>query len=263
MILEIILYLALGAIVGTLAGMLGVGGGLLIVPILAAIFAYQDMSPPIIMHIALGTSLASIAFTSISSVYSHHQHQAVSWHRAIKLTPGILLGAWTGGLLASHLSSDFLKPVFAIFESLVAGYMLWGNKASSHNKKPSLINFNLSGSVIGFVSSIVGIGGGTMTVPWLMWHGSSIHKAIATSAAVGFPIALSGSTSYLYMGWNQASLPQYSLGFIYLPALFCITLSSVFFAPLGVRIAHKLDIKKLKRLFAGLLLILAGYLLIT
>ncbi|VAW57251.1 Uncharacterized UPF0721 integral membrane protein [hydrothermal vent metagenome] len=262
MILELVLYLILGAAVGTLAGMLGVGGGLIIVPVLVTILAFQNISQNIIMHLALGTSLASIVFTSISSVYSHHQHQSVSWHRAIRLTPGILLGAWLGGLLASQLSSEFLKPVFAIFECLVAIYMLWGNKASIHNQMPSFINFSMSGGVIGLISSFVGIGGGSLSVPWLMWHGSSIHKAIATSAAVGFPIALSGSASYLYAGWNQPLLPQYSLGFIYLPALFCIALSSIIFAPLGVRMTHKLNVKKLKRIFAGLLFVLAGYLLI-
>jgi len=260
MIIETALYLLLGAFVGILAGLLGVGGGLIIVPILAAIFVYHDLPNDIIMHLALGTSLASILFTSISSVYSHHKHQAVSWTHAMKLTPGILLGAWSGGLFASILSSDILKPVFALFELLVAAYMLWGVKAHTHNTSPSLINFNISGGAIGFISSIVGIGGGSMTVPWLMWHGSSIHKAIATSAAVGFPIAVGGAISYLYAGWNHALLPQYSLGFIYLPALFSIILSSVFFAPLGARLAHKLEVNKLKRVFAFLLIALAVYL---
>ncbi|RDH83172.1 MAG: hypothetical protein DIZ80_12500 [endosymbiont of Galathealinum brachiosum] len=258
--METSLYLLLGSVVGVLAGLLGVGGGLIIVPMLAAIFIHQGMPDDIIMHMALGTSLASILFTSISSVYSHHQHQAVNWSRAAKLTPAILLGAWFGGLFAGILSSDILKPVFALFELSVAAYMLWGIKASSHNESPSLFNFNISGGVIGFISSIVGIGGGSMTVPWLMWHGSSIHKAIATSAAVGFPIAIGGAISYLYTGWSHTQLPQYSAGFIYLPALVSISLSSVLFAPLGASLAHKLEVKKLKRVFALLLIGLAIYL---
>ncbi|VAW58319.1 Uncharacterized UPF0721 integral membrane protein [hydrothermal vent metagenome] len=261
MLIEITLYLLLGAFVGILAGLLGVGGGLIIVPVLAAIFFYNGLPSEIIMHLALGTSLASILFTSISSVYSHHQHRAVNWHRALKLTPGILLGAWFGGLLAGKLSSEILKPTFAVFELLVAFYMLWGAKARNHNATPSVFNFSFSGAVIGFISSIVGIGGGTLTVPWLMWHGSSIHKAIATSAAVGFPIALGGALSYLYAGWNHSLLPDYSTGFIYLPALLCIISSSVFFAPLGAKLAHKLDVKKLKQVFAFLLIALALYLL--
>jgi len=262
-IFEIALYLILGACVGILAGLLGVGGGLIIVPILATIFISQGLPADLIMHLALGTSLASILFTSISSVYSHHQHQAVSWSRAAKLTPGILLGAWLGGLVAGILSSDILKPIFAIFELLVAAYMLWGTKAQAHNIQPSLINFSSSGAIIGFISSIVGIGGGSLTVPWLLWHGSSIHKAIATSAAVGFPIAFGGALSYLYFGWNHSGLPTYSVGFIYLPALAGIVISSVFFAPLGANWAHKLDVKKLKRIFGFLLIGLAIYLIFS
>ena len=263
MLIETSLYLLLGAFAGILAGLLGVGGGLIIVPILAAIFAYLGLPLDIIMHLALGTSLASILFTSVSSVYSHHKHHAVSWDRAIKLTPGILLGAWFGGLFASNLSSDILKPIFASFELLVAAYMLWGTKAGIHNSSPSLFNFTSSGGIIGFISSIVGIGGGTMTVPWLMWHGSSIHKAIATSAAVGFPIALGGSISYLYAGWNHVQLPAYAAGFIYLPALIGIIFSSVFFAPLGAKLAHKFEVNKLKRVFATLLVFLAIYLFVA
>ncbi len=260
MIIEFGLYLILGAIAGILAGLLGVGGGLIIVPMLAAIFIWLGMPPETIMHLALGTSLASILFTSISSVYSHHKHQAVNWGRAFKLTPGIVVGAWSGGLFAGLLSSDILKPVFAVFELLVAAYMLSDIKAPAHNTRPSLINFNSSGGIIGFISSIVGIGGGSLTVPWLMWHGSSIHKAIGTSAAVGFSIAFAGAFSYLYSGWNHSLLPNYSAGFIYLPALSGIVISSIFFAPLGADWAHKLDVKKLKRIFAVLLIGLAGYL---
>ncbi len=261
MIIEASLYLILGAAVGILAGLLGVGGGLIIVPILATIFFSQNVPSEIIMHLALGTSLASILFTSISSVYSHHQHHAVNWNNVATLTPGILVGAWLGGIFADSLSSATLKSIFAIFELAVAAYLLWGSKAREHNPSPSIINFGVSGSAIGFISSIVGIGGGTLTVPWLMWHGSSIHKAIATSAAVGFPIALGGTLSYLYVGWEHALLPEYSAGFIYLPALLGIILSSIFFAPLGANLAHKLNVQKLKRIFAFLLFGLAGYLL--
>jgi len=262
MLIEFALYLILGAFAGTLAGLLGVGGGLLLVPLLAAIFTAQGISPEIIMHLALGTSLASILATSISSVYSHHKHAAVIWLAAFKLSPGILIGAWCGALFASLLSSDILRPVFAIFELLVAAYMLWGVKLNAHHKTPSPLNFGLSGGVIGFISSLVGIGGGTMSVPWLIWHGNSIHKAIATSAALGFPIAFSGSLSYLIAGLSNPRLPDYSIGFIYLPALGGIIISSIFFAPVGARLAHRLEVNKLKKLFALLLIALATYLLI-
>lgn len=256
------LYLALGACAGILAGMLGVGGGLIIVPILAAMLSAQQMPAEIIMHLALGTSLASILLTSASSVYSHHRRGAVNWPYAFQLSPGILIGAWCGGMIAGSLSSDILRPVFAIFELSVAAYMLYGHKVSAHRSSPGIFQFTVSGGTIGTISSLVGIGGGTMTVPWLMWYGSSIHKAIATSAAVGFPIALAGSLSYLVNGWNHSDLPPLSLGYIYLPALAGIVISSVVFAPLGARWAHQLDTLKLKKIFALLLIALAVYLLV-
>lgn len=261
MLIDFTIYLLLGAFVGTLAGLLGVGGGLIIVPVLATIFSLQGVSSEIIMQLALGTSLASILATSISSIYSHHQHNAVVWSAALRLTPGILIGAWCGALLASVLSSDFLKPVFAGFELMVAAYMLWGGKVNQHQSSPSLLNSSISGSLIGGISSLVGIGGGTMSVPWLMWYGSSIHRAIGTSAALGFPIALSGSLSYLFAGLNNPHLPEHSTGFIYLPALGGIILSSVLFAPLGARLAHRLEVRKLKKVFALFLIGLATYLL--
>jgi len=258
---EASVYLLLGSVAGLLAGLLGVGGGLIIVPVLATLFISQGIDSQITMHLALGTSLASILITSVSSVLSHHKKHAVVWHQVFKLSFGIMLGAWCGGVMASHLNSTLLKPLFAIFELLVAVYMLYGSKPKAHYTAPSLLNFNLSGSVIGFISSIVGIGGGTMSVPWLMWHGNSIHKAIATSAAIGFPIALSGSVSYLYSGWQYVNLPEHSLGFIYLPALLGIVITSIIFAPFGAALAHRLDVQKLKRVFAYLLIVLAIYLL--
>jgi len=258
---EIGTYVILGSVVGILAGLLGVGGGLIIVPVLATLFILQGVDSQIIMHLALGTSLASILITSISSVISHHKKHAVAWNQVYKLSLGIIFGAWCGGIMASQLSSAFLKPIFGVFELLVAAYMLYGKKPGEHQCRPSLLNFNISGSLIGFISSIVGIGGGTMSVPWLLWHGNSIHKAIATSAAIGFPIALSGSISYLYTGWKHTSLPEYSIGFIYLPALLGIIVSSVVFAPIGATLAHQLDVQKLKKTFAYLLIVLAIYLL--
>jgi len=261
MFIEFALYLLLGGVVGVLAGLLGVGGGLIIVPVLATLFSTLGMPTDIIMHLALGTSLASILGTSLASVYSHHKHAAVNWGTAIKLSPGILLGAWLGAILASVLSSDFLRPVFACFELLVAMYMLWGGKVSPHKGSPSLVNFSLSGGAIGFVSSLVGIGGGTMSVPWLIWHGSTIHKAIATSAALGFPIALSATLGYIFSGWNHPLQPEHSFGFIYLPALGGIILSSIIFAPIGATLAHRMRVEKLRKIFALLLIVLAAYLL--
>lgn len=247
----------LGAAAGILAGLLGIGGGLIIVPVLAAIFISQSMPAESIMHLALGTSLATIVITSLSSVYSHHKKRAVDWSAAFSLTPGILIGAWLGGVLAGHLESRTLKPMFACFELTVAAYMLWGKPTSPQATQASFINFGLSGGIIGGISSLVGIGGGTLSVPWLLWHGRKIHQAIASSAALGFPIALAGSISYLASGWQQPQLPEHAIGYIYLPALFGIVLSSALFAPLGAHWAHQLDTAKLRKLFAFALIILA------
>ena len=263
MFTSLVLYLILGALVGIMAGLFGVGGGLIIVPALAITLSSQGIFPDIIMHLALGTSLASILLTSLSSVYSHHRHGAVDWPQAVRLSPGVILGAWGGGLFAGELDSTTLQPLFALFELSVAAYMIWGHKIHQHQQGAGPVQYGLGGGVIGIVSSLVGIGGGTMTVPWLMWYGSSIHRAIATSAALGFPIALGGALAYLMSGWNHANLPEGSLGYIYLPALLGITLSSVTFAPLGASWAHKLDTKKLKKIFALLLICLALYLLIA
>lgn len=260
MLIEAAPYLLLGAFVGLLAGLLGVGGGLIIVPVLSGLFIAQGIHGDIVMHLALGTSLASILATSISSVYSHHRKGAVLWPAAFRLTPGILLGAWSGGMAAGALSSELLRPIFASFELVVALYMLLGSRPHTHQSHPSATNYSISGTVIGFISSIVGIGGGTMTVPWLVWHGRRIHQAIATSAAVGFPIALAGALSYLVAGWQHVALPAQSLGFIYLPALLGIILSSMLFAPLGAALAHRLDVGRLRKLFAFLLLGLSAYL---
>ncbi len=247
------LYLLLGAVAGVLAGLLGVGGGLIIVPALLAIFSSQSLPAEQLMHLALGTSLASIVFTSLSSVYAHQQHKAIVWQAFWQLTPGILLGSYLGGWLATQSGSDVLKPFFALFEISVGLYMLSGYQVKA--RKPlAAAGQNLGGGIIGAISAIVGIGGGTMTVPFLLWQGQSIHRAIATSAACGLPIAVAGSLSYLVNGWS-AQIPA-AAGYIYLPALLGIIISSMLFAPLGARLAHRLPVLQLKRVFALLLLLI-------
>lgn len=248
------LYLALGAVAGILAGLLGIGGGLIIVPSLVLIFATQNIADNQLMHVALATSLASIVMTSLSSIYAHHRHQAVDWPAVKQLTPGILMGSYLGGWLATILSSNTLQAVFALFEIVVGMYMLTGLKPAQHSNPFSTGKNLFSGSVIGSISAIVGIGGGTLTVPVLLWQGKTIHKAIATSAACGLPIALAGSVSYLVNGWST-NIPN-ALAYIHLPALFGIIISSIILAPIGARLAHSLPVSQLKKIFALLLLIM-------
>lgn len=253
----LLIYLMLGLVAGFLAGLLGVGGGLVMVPVLAWTFALQGMAPGLWMHLALGTSLAVIVFTSISSVRAHYQHGAVRTAIFVRMAPGIVLGALAGAVTARYVAQDALRWFFAFFELAVAIQMAWAIKPKAHATEPCWPRSTAAGTVIGAVSSWVGIGGGTLTVPWLVWHGIRMQEAVATSAAVGMPIAIAGAAGYMLGGWGHADLPAQSWGFVYLPAWGAIAVGSVLAAPFGARAAHALDAVKLKRIFALVLFVLA------
>lgn len=250
------LYLLLGAFAGTLAGLLGVGGGLVMVPVLVFIFQGQVMSGTVIMHMALGTSLAIIMLTSLSSIRAHHQRGAVLWFVCGRLTPGIILGALSGAVVADALPDTILKPIFGIFELLVALQMWLGVRPSTQRDVPGWLGMSFAGWVIGSVSAIVGIGGGTLTVPFLTWCRIGIHNAVATSAACGFPIAVAGTLGFIATGWNEAGLPAMSSGYVYWPAFAAVGVASMLFAPLGARLAHTLPADRLKKFFAIFLAVL-------
>lgn len=247
-----LLYLSLGAVAGVLAGLLGIGGGLVIVPMLSFAFAMQGMEPTYILHMALGTSLASIIFTSISSLRAHHKRGGVIWPVVWKITPGILVGTYFGSWIASHLSTSFLKVFFGLFLLYVATQMLLGIKPKASRDLPGSPIMTGAGSIIGIFSSLVGIGGGTLSVPFLVFHNTVMHKAIGTSAAIGLPIALAGSTGYIVHGLGL-NLPSGTVGFVYLPALAGIVAASVLTAPFGAKLAHSLPVDRLKKIFAVLL----------
>jgi uncharacterized protein len=251
----ILTYLGVGVVAGVLAGLLGIGGGLVIVPMLVFVLGSQNISHEHIMHIALGTSMASIIFTSVSSFRAHHRRGAVNWTIVRRITAGILTGTFFGTFVASRLSTNFLKGFFAVFLYYVAIQMLMDRKPKASREFPGTAGMFGVGSCIGVVSSLVGIGGGTLSVPFMMWCNLSIHQAIGTSAAIGFPIAVAGSIGYILNGAGIASLPHYSFGYIYLPALAGIVCASILTAPLGVRLAHSLPVAKLKKVFAGLLIL--------
>lgn len=256
-------YLALGAFAGLLAGLLGVGGGLVIVPILTFLFTAQHLPHEYIAHLAIGTSLATIIFTSVSSMRAHHGRAAVEWGLFRRIAPGILTGTLAGSWVAARLSTGFLKGFFVAFIYYVALQMILDIKPKSHRQLPGNFGMFGTGNVIGGVSSLVGIGGGTMSVPFMLWCNIPFHSAIGTSAAIGLPIALSGAAGYLLNGLMVKGLPPYSLGFLYLPALIGISVASVMTAPLGARLAHNLPVRKLKRGFALLLLVLGTKMLIS
>lgn len=253
---ELAFYLVLGASAGLLAGLLGVGGGLVIVPVLAWLFHRAAMSPDVVMHLAIGTSLATIVFTSFSSVWAHHRRGAVLWGVFRSLTPGILLGASLGAALADRLPSNTLRLLFGLFELGVALQMGLNLKPAPHRSLPG--NWGLSGvgAVIGLVSAVVGIGGGTMSVPFLQWCNVPIRQAVATSAACGLPIAVAGALGFVLTGWDSRSLPTWSSGYLYWPAFSGIVAASILFAPVGARLAHRLPTKVLKRFFALFLVFL-------
>ncbi len=253
----IFLYAVTGVVAGFLAGLFGVGGGLIIVPALVYCFFLQGFDPAISMHMAIGTSLATIIVTSISSARAHHAHAAVQWRIVKLMTGGILVGGMLGALLAKNIESESLQFIFSIFEILVAVKLLThANINVVRAMLPSRIILNIAALFISAASAIVGIGGGTLSVPFLRWAGLSIQKSIATSAALGLPIAIAGALAFIWTGADNPRLPLYSLGFVYIPALLGVGLLSVFLAPLGARCAHQLSAKLLQRVFAiGLLLV--------
>ncbi len=262
MLTIILVYLGLGVAVGVLAGLLGVGGGLIIVPMVVFTLSWQGVPSQHLMHLALGTSLASIIFTSVSSFWAHHQRGAVHWLVVRRIVLGILIGTFLGSCLASRMSTNLLKGVFVVFLYYMGFQMLTNRKPKPSRGLPGPLGMFGVGNGIGAVSSLVGIGGGSLSVPFMVWCNLTVHDAIGTSAAIGFPIAIAGTVGYIVNGLQVADLPPYSLGYVYLPALAGIVAASVLTAPLGARLAHRLPVASLQRVFALLLFIMGTKMLI-
>ncbi len=252
----VVLYSAVGAFAGFVAGLLGVGGGLIIVPALVFAFSAQGLAPAIIVHLAIGTSLASIVATAVSSMYAHHRHGAVRWPVFWRLTPGIVIGALLGAAIADALPSHDLRIIFGVFELIVATQMALQLKPAPHRDLPGGMGMGVAGGVIGAVSAVVGIGGGTLTVPYLVWCNVPMRIAVATSSACGLPIAIFGALGFVIAGWGDGMLPPGSTGFVHWPALAGIAIASVLFAPLGARLTHRLPAALLRRIFAVFLAVL-------
>jgi len=257
----IIGLLALGAAVGFAAGLLGIGGGMLLVPFMTMILSAKGFPQEHIVHVAIATSLATIMFTSISSVRAHHARGAVIWRIAKLLAPGILVGSWIGPWIGAQMNSTMLASFFAVFVAFSATQMLLDKKPAAARDLPGTAGMFATGGGIGVLSGLVGAGGGFISVPFMTWCNVKIHNAVATSAALGFPIALAGTLSNIYFGMKMSDLPSGSLGYIYLPALLVISAASVLTAPLGARTAHALPVKSLKKVFACMLYALAAYML--
>jgi uncharacterized membrane protein YfcA len=252
--------LALGSVTGFLAGLLGIGGGMLMVPFMTLVLTDKGMPPQHVVKMAIATSLATICFTSVSSVRSHHQRGAVRWDIVRLLAPGIVLGSLAGAQIARALPTAVLTLLFALFIAFSGTQMLLDRKPRATRHLPHGAGMFAVGVGIGVLAALVGAGGGFVSVPFMTWCNVPIHNAVATSAAIGFPIALAGTVGYIVAGWNL-DVPHGAIGFIYVPALLTIAAASVLTAPVGARMAHRLDMRQLKRVFAVLLYALAGYML--
>jgi len=217
-LIMVLSYLFLGVLAGLISGMLGLGGGIILVPALFFLFIKQGIHPDIQMHMALATSLATIIFTSMSSAYAHHRRGAVLWPAVLQFIPGILIGCIIGAWVADRLDSSHLRIVFGVFEILVAFQVGLGFKPSPKRELPGATGNGVFGTILGSVSTLLGIGGGTLSIPFLLWCNVNIRNAVATSAAAGMPIALFGSATLVYAGMDSPVLPVNSLGYVYLPA---------------------------------------------
>ncbi|XZG70251.1 sulfite exporter TauE/SafE family protein [Chitinibacteraceae bacterium HSL-7] len=249
--------LLLGAVGGTLAGLLGVGGGIVIVPGVLAILSATGVVTPHAQHLALGTSLATIVVTGLSSARAHHARGGVDWALWRTIAPAVVIGTLGGAKIAAHIDGTLLAWFFVAFACVVATQMLTGATPPANRTLPGAWLTRSVGLVIGLLSSWVGIGGGSLSVPFMSWHNVPMKTAIGTSAAIGLPIAAAGAAGYVWAGWGEA-LPAGTLGFVYLPALAGIALASWPMARFGAALAHKLPVSALKRGFALLLLVVAA-----
>ncbi|MDY6829282.1 MAG: sulfite exporter TauE/SafE family protein [Pseudomonadota bacterium] len=252
--MTLVLFLAVGAVAGLLAGLFGIGGGLIIVPTLIHVFRLQGLSEGLLTHLAVGSSLATIVVTSISSVRSHHRHGAVRWELFRRFAPGLCVGVWLGVQTAGRLSGATLQMLIGVFCLVVGAQMVLALQPKPSRQLPGTFGLASVGGGVGYLSALFGIGGGSLTVPFLSWCNVRMQQAVATSAACGLPIAMIGALTYLLEGWGRTGLPAYSSGFVYWPAVLGIALTSTYFARHGARLAHHLSPPRLKQAFGVLLL---------
>lgn len=262
--MELIIFLAIGALAGFAAGLFGVGGGTIIVPLLFIVFTQMDYNPDVVMHLALGTSLATIIVTSISSLMAHHKNAAVIWPIFKNLAVPMAIGCFAGAGIAGWLSGFYLQLMVGVFLIWVAYTMFMGAKKTidSNQLLPSKVRQVAAGAVIGVASAIFGIGGGSLTVPYLTRYGVVMQKAVGTSAACGLPIAIAGALGFMIFGWNQQINIPNTIGFVHVYAFLGISIMSFFTAKLGAKAAHALSPAVLKKCFAVLLVIVGCFFLI-
>ncbi len=254
--MQLLTLLIAGAAAGTASGLLGIGGGVIIVPVLSLVFAREGVDPEILIKVAVGTSLATISVTALSSVWAHHRHDAVRWKLVRIMTPGVVSGSLFGAWLADLIPGAWLTLAFILFMLGVALQMALGPLGAGRDL-PGPWALRGASALVGAISALMGIGGGALHVPYLSWCGVPVKKAIATSAALGLPLALASTAGFIVTGLDETGLPPHGLGYINLPAFAGVVGASILFAPLGARLAHRLPDKLLKRGFALFLFFLA------
>jgi uncharacterized membrane protein YfcA len=250
-------YLALGLFVGFFAGLLGIGGGIIIVPLLLMVFGMEHFPDERVLHLALGTSIASIVFTSMSTVWAHQRHHTVRWDVLRKVTPGVVGGTLLGTFVANALPSRYLATFFIAFAFYSAIQMWLDIKPAPTRQLPGWIGMTAAALLVGALSSLIGVGGGFLAIPLLTMCNVPMLNAIGTSAAIGLPLALSGTLGYIYTGLGKDHLPALSLGYVYLPALAGIVIGTFVTVPYGARAAHRVPVTTLKRIFSVVLIALA------
>lgn len=255
-------YLALGTFVGFFSGLLGIGGGAAMVPMLAFIFAAKGFAPQSVVHLALGTGIATILFTAASSARSHHRHGAVNWPIMVSMAPGIIAGTFGGALLAGYLDLRLLSLVFTALIYYLATKMLLDRRPEPNRAMPGPAGIVFAAGAIGVVSSLTATGGAALVVAFLVRRDVRIHEAIGTAAAISWPLAAAGTAGYVLSGLTEQALPEHSIGYVYLPALAGIAITSMLMAPVGARLAHRTPARRLRKIFALVLFCLATTMLV-
>jgi uncharacterized protein len=253
---SVLVFLLLGAYVGFLAGLLGIGGGFTIVPVLMEVFARYHVAVADQLPLAIGTSSASIVFTAFASVHAHHRRGAVLWPIVTAMAPGLVIGSLIGPQIASALPMRVMSAIFGAFTLFTAARMVWRSRAKATRELPGKAALFGAGLLIGLLAGMVGTGGAFLAVPFMTRCNVKVHTAVATSAAIGWPVAAASAIGFMYAGWRVADLPPHSIGYVYLPALGGIVVMSMLLAPLGARVAHATSVAGLRKAFALMLTLL-------
>ncbi|WP_298443558.1 sulfite exporter TauE/SafE family protein [uncultured Ferrimonas sp.] len=261
--LDLLIYLVLGALAGTLSGLFGIGGGLVIVPVLITTFSVMGLSQEIYIHMAIATSLATIVITAATAIANHNKRGNVDWDVVKRFTPGVILGAYLGGVIADRVPADSLATLLGIFMLLIAAQMLLGLKPDAGRQLPGSGGLFAAGGVIGTLSAMVGIGGASLSVPFFRYCSLAMNRAVGTSATLTLPIAVAGVTSFVVNGWGSSALPEWTLGYVYLPAFAGIAIASSQFVRVGAALGAKLSQLWLQRSFALFLVFMGVKLLLS